>query len=271
MNLSIFLYSIALCAQMIAAIYAINIFIRSKSYRVACSFMAIGLSLMVGRRIFPLMLSLSTGHFNLLDAWFSVAISLALFLGMLQFRRLIIELEDKNFALDHFSKTDALTGAMSRTETFSRVDLELQKSFRSKKCVSFLMADIDHFKIVNDTYGHPIGDKVLVGLVQRCQEELRAIDVFGRVGGEEFLIVLPETNQSQAMEIAGRLRESVAAKPCAFIDNKEILITISIGIATFDPGVEVDLDSDVILKKYYALCDQAMYRAKQAGRNQVSI
>ncbi|HAT38961.1 MAG TPA: hypothetical protein DCW35_02175 [Polynucleobacter sp.] len=271
MMLSIFLYSISLCAQVIAALYAINLFFRSKSYRLACGFMAAGLSLMVGRRISPLLHALNNGHINMTDAWLSVPISFLLLFGMFQFRCLLIELEDKNFALDRFSKTDALTGAMSRIETFSRAELELQKSFRSKKCISFLMADIDHFKIVNDTYGHPTGDTVLVGLVQRCQEELREIDVFGRVGGEEFLIVLPETNQSQAMEIAWRLRESIASKPCAFVDDKEIIITISIGVATFDPQIDSVLGSSAILKKYYALCDQAMYRAKQAGRNQVSI
>lgn len=132
------------------------------------------------------------------------------------------------------------------------------------------MADIDHFKMINDTYGHPIGDKVLIGLVKCCQEELREIDIFGRVGGEEFLIALPETNHNQAIEVAERLRESISAKPCASIDGKEIFISISIGVAVFDPGIDCTLGAGEALKKYYDLCDQAMYRAKQAGRNQVS-
>jgi diguanylate cyclase (GGDEF)-like protein len=233
--------------------------------------MAAGLSLMVGRRISPLLVALNEGHLNLTDAWLSLPISLLLLFGMFHFRRLLIELEHKNFSLQQFSKLDALTGAMSRSETFSRIDLELQKSFRSKKCVSFLMADIDHFKIVNDTYGHPIGDQVLIGLVKCCQEELREIDIFGRVGGEEFLIVLPETNQNQAMEIAERLRKLVSAKPCASSDGQEIYISISIGIAVFDPSTNAGKGSTEILKKYYELSDQAMYRAKQSGRNQVSL
>ena len=271
MMLGIFLYSISLCAQLLAALYAANLFLRSKSYRLACGFMAAGLSLMVGRRISPLVVALNDGHINLTDAWLSLPISLLLLFGMFQFRRLLIELEHKNFSLQQFSKLDALTGAMSRSETFSRIDLEIEKSFRSKKCVSFLMADIDHFKIVNDTYGHPIGDQVLIGLVQHCQGELREIDIFGRVGGEEFLIVLPETNQAQAMEIAERLRKVVSAKPCTSNEGKEIFISISIGVAVFDPSVNGKASSNKILKKYYELSDQAMYRAKQSGRNQVSL
>lgn len=270
MELSIFLYAVSLCAQIAAAIFAINLFFRAKAYRLACGFLALGFSLMVGRRIYPILHILAGGKPNLSDAWLSIPISLLLLLGMFQFRRLLMDLEGKSFILSQFLKFDALTGAMSRVETFSRVELELQKSFRSKKCVSFLMADIDHFKNINDTYGHPVGDKVLVGLVRHSQEALREIDIFGRVGGEEFLIVLPETNQSQAIEVAERLRKTISAKPCASVNGKEIFISISIGVATFDPGIDCALDASEVLKKCYELCDQAMYRAKQAGRNQVS-
>jgi diguanylate cyclase (GGDEF)-like protein len=158
---------------------------------------------------------------------------------------------------------------MSRVETFSRVEQEIQRSFRSKKCVAFLMADIDHFKNVNDIYGHPIGDQVLTNLAKLCQDELREIDIFGRVGGEEFLIVLPETNLSQSMEIANRLRLQISDRPMAHA-NQDIFITISIGIAILDPCIEKVGTSNALLKKYYSLCDEAMYRAKEAGRNQVS-
>lgn len=270
MELSVFLYSVSLSAQAAAAVYAINLFFRAKAYRLACGFLALGFTLMVGRRVYPILHLLAGAQPNLTDAWLSIPISLLLLLGMLQFRKLLIELEDKNFILTQVLKIDALTGAASRAETFSRVELELQRCFRNKRCISFLMADIDHFKEVNDTYGHLIGDQVLVGLVRLCQEELREIDIFGRVGGEEFLIVLPETNQSQAIEVAERLRESIYAKPCASIDGKEIYISISIGVAVFDPGIDCTLGASEVLKRYYDLCDQAMYRAKQAGRNQVS-
>ena len=270
MELSLYLYFVALCAQMIAAIYAVNIFFRAKAYRLACGFLALGFSLMVGRRIYPILHLWAGGLPSLTDAWLSVLISALLLLGMFQFRNLLIDLEDQSFILSQFLKFDALTGAMSRVETFFRVELEIQKCFRSKKCIAFLMADIDHFKAVNDLYGHPIGDQVLVNLVKVCKDELREIDIFGRVGGGEFLIVLPETNLSQSMEIANRLRLRVAEKPMAYVNQQDIFITMSIGIALLDPCIEKEGSSNTLLKKYYSFCDEAMYRAKEAGRNQVS-
>ena len=270
MVLTVFLYSISLCAQIAAAIYAINLFYRAKAYRLACGFLAFGFTLMVGRRVYPIIHLFDGGHPNLSDAWLSVPISVLILLGMIQFRKLLVDLEEKSFILSQFLKIDSLTGALSRVETFSRVELEIQKSFRSKECIAFLMVDIDHFKNINDIYGHPIGDQVLMGLVKLCQDELREIDIFGRVGGEEFLVVLPGTNLRQSLEIANRLRLRVADKSIARVNHQDIFITISIGAAVLDPRIEKIGSSNTILKKYYSLCDQAMYRAKDAGRNQVS-
>ena len=146
--------------------------------------------------------------------------------------------------------------------------IEIKKAFRSKKSVSFLMLDIDHFKLVNDTYGHPTGDLVLIALVKTCLEELREIDIFGRVGGEEFLIILPETERLGAIEIAERLRSSIQNTSFITTTGKEIFITISIGVAIYNPGNDGEDDSAAIVKKYYAACDHAMYHAKNAGRNQ---
>jgi diguanylate cyclase (GGDEF)-like protein len=213
----------------------------------------------------------SDGHINVVDAWLSVLISLFLLLGMLQFRRLLIELEDRNFILDLFSKTDSLTGAITRAETFARIDLEIKKSFRSKAPIVFLMADIDHFKNVNDIYGHPIGDQVLIDLVKRSQEILREIDIFGRVGGEEFLAALPGLDQKSASEVAERLRKHIASKPSISVNGKDVSITISIGLAVYDPHKDHEEFASAILRKYFTLCDQAMYRAKEAGRNQISF
>jgi diguanylate cyclase (GGDEF)-like protein len=270
MALGVVLYSISLLSQVFAAFFAIILFFRARSYRLACGFLSIGLTLMIGRRVTPLLQALNTGHMNILDAWLSVPISVFLLLGMFQFRRLLIELEDRNFLLDQFSKTDSLTGAMSRIETLARVDLEIKKSFRTKEPIAFLMADIDHFKNVNDAYGHPIGDQVLIDLVKRSQDQLREIDIFGRVGGEEFLIVLPGLGKKSASEVAERLRMHISNKPSINVDGNDLLITISIGISIYDPQQDHEEEAGAILRKYYSLCDQAMYRAKQAGRNQVS-
>jgi diguanylate cyclase (GGDEF)-like protein len=186
-------------------------------------------------------------------------------------KKLLIDIEDKSFLLEEISKMDSLTPAMSRVETLSRTDLEIKKAFRSKKPISFLMLDIDHFKLVNDTYGHPIGDEVLISLVSRCLEVLREIDIFGRVGGEEFLVILPQTEKQEAMNAAERLRSRIENTACHTSTGKEIFITISIGIAVFNPRAEEGIDSGSVLRKYYAVCDKAMYQAKQAGRNQVYV
>ncbi len=271
MILAAVLYSISLIAQILAAAYAVNLIFRARLYRLACGFLGLGLTLMIGRRVTPLVVMFIEGRFNLADAWLSLPISIFLLLGMFQFKKLLIELEEKNFALDQSFKIDSLTGAMSRVETLARVDLEIKKSFRNKKHIAFLMADIDCFKGVNDTYGHQVGDQVLVNLVKHCQDELREIDIFGRVGGEEFLIVLPELNEASAYEVADRLRIHIAKEPSANVEGKDIFITISIGVAVYDPHDDSELNPQLVLRKYYELCDQAMYRAKQAGRNRISL
>lgn len=271
MLLATFFYLLSLVFQLLAAAYAINLFRRAQTYRLTFGFLAVGLVLMVGRRIFPLVHAFDYGHTSLADAVLSIPISLCILIGIFQLRKVLIEIEYKNFVLDQFTKLDSLTGAMSRAETFSRAQIEIERSFRGKKCVAFLMMDIDHFKNVNDQYGHPVGDIVLVNLVKNCREELRAIDIFGRVGGEEFFIILPEANRDQAIEVAERLRKRVATNACAYAQNTDIFITVSIGIVIFDPRIKNDEVSAAILKRLYSACDKAMYAAKQAGRNQVSF
>lgn len=271
MLLSALLYFISLCAQCVAALYAINLYLRSKSYRLAFGFLALALCLMLGRRVAPLVHVLNYGHVDLPDALLSVPISMLLLLGFFQLRKVLIDLEIKNFTLAQINKVDALTGAMSRPEAFARIEVEIERSFRTQKSIAFLMLDIDHFKRVNDVYGHPVGDLVLMSLVKHCQEELRIIDIFGRVGGEEFLIALPETNEIQALEVSQRLRQHVASTSCAIAAGNEIFITISIGVAVFDPLVDGETVSATVLRKYYSLSDRAMYAAKEGGRNRVEL
>lgn len=269
MLLAAFFYSLSLLCQVFAAAYAINLFFQAKAYRLTCGFLAVGLGLMVGRRISPLLHVLNQGHVNLSDAVLSLPISLFLLLGMFQLKKVLGELEYKNFALDQSTKLDSLTNAMSRLESFSRAQVEIERSYRSKKSIAFMMLDIDYFKNVNDQYGHPVGDIVLMNLVKYCKEQLRSIDILGRVGGEEFLIVLPETTQEQALEVAERLRKYIESKTCAISQGKDIHITVSIGLAMFNPEKEGLSEPAAVLKTFYSACDQAMYRAKQAGRNQV--
>ena len=133
------------------------------------------------------------------------------------------------------------------------------------------MLDIDHFKRINDQYGHMLGDTVLKNLSLFCQHKLRDIDVFGRFGGEEFLIACPETDAKAALEIAERLREAISKDYFAIVNGKEITLTVSIGISIFDPK-QVKHDSlDLAMDLYIDYSDKAMYCAKNAGRNQVKL
>jgi diguanylate cyclase (GGDEF)-like protein len=263
------LYFLALSIQLLAVFYALNLYLHSKSYRLASSFLLISLVLMVCSRVVHTLDEYKEDYIDYTDLGFSILISVFIFLSLMEYRKILLDLEVRNFTLDHSVKFDSLTSTLSRAETFSRVKIEIMKSFRNKHFIAFLMADIDHFKDVNDQYGHPLGDLVLINLAKHCQEELREVDIFGRVGGEEFLIVLPESNLSQAQEVAERLRLAVSAKPCAFHNGHPVSITISLGISVFDPTMEKDLLPAALLKKYYELCDQAMYRAKASGRNKV--
>jgi diguanylate cyclase (GGDEF)-like protein len=264
-------YLLAVVAQICAAAYALNLFYRSKSYRFASGSLAIGLGLMVGRRISPLLHYYHDGYYNSLDACLALVISLLIFMGIIQIKKIISDLEVKNFILDRNSKIDSLTGALSRAETVARAELEIERSFRSREPVAFLMLDIDHFKNINDEFGHPIGDVVLFNLVKHCQEELRAIDIFGRVGGEEFFVVLPGDDVESAFEVAERLRTRVLSSSCAVVNGKEIFISISIGVASFSPITNGETKANVVLRAFYEKADRAMYQAKSMGRNRTEL
>jgi diguanylate cyclase (GGDEF)-like protein len=163
--------------------------------------------------------------------------------------------------------TDGLTGTYNRRHFFELAKRELSRGRRYGHPVSAIMLDIDHFKQVNDTYGHTTGDQVLRVVAERCSENTRDIDILGRYGGEEFAIVLPATDLSGAFSTAERLRLCVADVPVP-TEQGDLTITISLGVASNaqaqDPGEE-----DVVSLLNRA--DAAMYAAKQAGRNRVAV
>ena len=140
---------------------------------------------------------------------------------------------------------------------------ELIRQKRTGRPLALLVLDLDHFKRVNDTYGHATGDAVLVGFTQTCRESLRAMDVLGRLGGEEFLIVLPETDQAQAAVSCERLRAQIAQLEIP-AQSGPVHISASIGIAVSAAPVE---DPHAALAELMHQADTAMYAAKSAGRN----
>ncbi len=159
--------------------------------------------------------------------------------------------------------TDPLTGLNNRRSLFELGKMEFSRATRMNRSFCCMMLDLDHFKRINDNYGHLIGDQVLQEFANRCRSSIREIDLIGRYGGEELIIFLPETNTKTAKLVAERLRKYVTDKP--MINSiPELKATVSIGIATKDKNTS-DLDTLV------AHADQAMYVAKHKGRNCVAV
>lgn len=159
--------------------------------------------------------------------------------------------------LEHLVAHDTLTGALSRNAFMAANDQELQRCKRHGRTMSILMIDLDHFKTINDTHGHLTGDQVLKDFVLRTGSLLRTLDRLGRYGGEEFLVLLPETDLQAAAIVAERIRAEVST-PRGTLPA----YTISIGIASHENGHASGTVDTLI-----ARADQAMYRAKTSGRN----
>ena len=180
------------------------------------------------------------------------------------------ELQDKNHALSEanvrlasLATTDPLTGLPNHRSLFQGLEKELDRACRHGRPLSLIFFDGDRFKRVNDTYGHAVGDTVLCELGERVKGVLRGGDTPGRYGGEEFLILLPETDTEEARQIAERIRAVVATHPLALSHVEDgINMTVSIGVATYP--LDGNSSGELVQK-----ADQAMYWAKRLGRNQV--
>lgn len=161
------------------------------------------------------------------------------------------------------ASTDPLTGAFNRREFTALADQESQRANRYNHPLSIMMLDLDHFKKLNDTYGHAAGDKALQRFTTLCCNALRTVDIFGRWGGEEFVALLPETDAEGAAIIAERLRKLVSQSILVYNDQK-IQLTTSIGIAQYRSG-------ELTVEGPLSRADSAVYDAKKAGRNQISV
>lgn len=171
-------------------------------------------------------------------------------------------LEVQAIELEHQAKTDVLTGISNRRHFFEMAEREMMRARRSEKPMAMLMIDIDHFKKINDKCGHSAGDEVLKSLSLTSQGMIRNIDVFGRIGGEEFAIVLPETSMEQATTVAERLRDKLSETHLELANGERIPFTVSIGVSVLK-------DEDVSVEELLKRADEAMYRAKKHGRNRV--
>lgn len=270
--IAIGLYCSSLLCQVLASLISFSLFRHSATiYRWGWLFLAIGLSLMIDRRIGPIFHIFESGRFDLLDAILSLPISGFLLLGVLGLRKLIIRSENNQLMLETLAQHDPLTNSLSRTEILYRISEEIDRSRRNKHTFALLEMDIDHFKNVNDQFGHHIGDEILISLVKHSQEAVRSIDIVGRIGGEEFLILLPETDATGAAQIAERLREHIANTANETSSSSSIKITISIGGTIFNPNENMEYKQDILLNELLNQADLAMYQSKNEGRNRAAF
>ncbi len=174
----------------------------------------------------------------------------------------ITELKKTQHELERLSQYDDLTGLYNRRHFMSLAHQEFGRSRRYGNPLTTLMLDVDHFKRINDTYGHPVGDQVLKALGRQILDGLRGIDIAGRLGGEEFAVMLPETSIGQAIMVAERLRSQIVSAPVTLADGQCVAYTLSIGIAVLTAEHE---GLDHLLQQ----ADQALYAAKEHGRNRV--
>lgn len=262
---AVFVLALSVVAQLGAAILAWRGMGNSGRFRFAWFCVCAALLLMVERRFAPLLRALEGGSDNRVDTAFGLAISLLMLVGVWGLRRLFATMRRQEETLANLARTDFLTGLPNRLEIMARVQAELERSERSRRPVSLLMLDLDHFKAVNDRYGHAAGDRVLQAAAETGLAGLRRIDSIGRIGGEEFLVVLPEANAEDAVSAAERLRTAIAAKRIRKVGHA-IGITVSIGVVTHVPG-----DTPARPERLIEAADAALYRAKEAGRDRVMV
>jgi two-component system, cell cycle response regulator len=180
--------------------------------------------------------------------------------GAVRIKRLQDELRMRNEQLDQLSRLDGLTGLYNRRHLDLQLEVEGKTAARNHRDLAILMLDIDHFKEVNDQHGHPAGDHVLQEFAVRLQANIRAGDIVGRWGGEEFLVIAPNTSADEAALLAERLRSAIGAEPMV-IESGFLTITVSIG-----GGVGLDQPSALVRD-----ADAALYKSKAEGRNRVTV
>ena len=167
--------------------------------------------------------------------------------------------------MEEIATHDGLTGCWNRTTTDTLLEHELLRARRSGAKLAFVLLDLDQFKQVNDQHGHRTGDAVLRGFADTVRGRLRASDVFGRTGGEEFGLVLPDTDTAGALWLVEDIRRAVEALVFTGAQDRPVSVTVSAGLAVADPQVQVTGD------RLYGQADQALYEAKRRGRNRAEV
>ena len=207
-----------------------------------------------------------TKPFNQLELLARVKTHLELKQTQDELKKALEEVQKLARELEKLATTDPLTGIANRRQILMLGEKELSDAWRYKRPLSVLMLDLDHFKRINDNYGHPVGDQVLKSITETANKNLRLGDAFGRFGGEEFVAFLPETNTKEAMIVAERIRSTITAISVTNLENNHTIsnLTVSIGVATLQA-------TDKNLEHFLSRADDALYEAKKQGRNRVAV
>tara|TARA_R110000868_G_scaffold114070_2_gene306021 strand:- start:233 stop:1174 length:942 start_codon:yes stop_codon:yes gene_type:complete len=204
---------------------------------------------------------LKLGAIDYITKPYKPAVVIARVRNHLRLREYAMRLEQLNEELERLATTDALTSAYNRRYFMSKLDEEVKRVRRYKRPSSLMMIDVDHFKKINDTFGHDVGDHVLIALVKLLEDKVRQLDTVARIGGEEFAILMPETSEKDALILVNRLLDAARAAAITVADDT-VRFTISVGCTEFDADT---VDGEGILK----MADMALYDAKRSGRDQV--
>lgn len=176
--------------------------------------------------------------------------------------RLIVALDQARSRAEQLALTDALTGVRNRRWFMTQAALEFERATRHGRALALVLIDVDHFKRVNDEHGHQTGDRLLVEIAQTCAATLRRTDLLARFGGEEFIVLLPETGQCEAVRLAERMRQAVQAGLRDPQHPLQVPVTISLGVVAMSAATPT---LDALIRA----TDQALYDAKRAGRDRV--
>lgn len=185
--------------------------------------------------------------------------------AMLRIQRLADELHKANQRLAELARTDELTKVRNRRGLRSALEREFLRAVRYGGGLALMIFDVDHFKSVNDAYGHQVGDRMLIAVAQALKNAVRQVDVVARLGGEEFVVVAPETRLREAGGLAERLRQAAASAVVELRVGPPLRVTVSCGAATIE-AAQADSPSALL-----ALADRALYRAKELGRNRTEL
>lgn len=176
-----------------------------------------------------------------------------------KYKMIAKELEEKNILLERSATTDVLTGLKNRLFFMQRINEEFERFKRYDTKISLLMIDIDHFKRINDTYGHATGDEVLKKVAEKLQKKLRKVDLIARLGGEEFIVLLPGIDIDEAIKVAEKLR--VEAESIIYENNEVVTISMGVSMLVESEDIEGWIDRT----------DKALYDAKKEGRNRYCV